>query len=128
MPAESAVSIQATARAVSGGPVAALDALLEKAELRPDPMQRQAAERLQELHDTLQGYQPAPPQPERKGLLGLFGLGGGRREEPAPAPQGLYIFGPVGRGKSMLMDLFYETAPIAEKRRVHFHAFMQEMQ
>lgn len=110
------------------GPVDALNALLAEGELRPDPMQQRAAERLQVLYEALQGYDPAPPQPERKGLLGLFGFGGGRREEPRLAPKGLYIFGPVGRGKSMLMDLFFETSPIANKRRVHFHAFMQEMQ
>jgi cell division protein ZapE len=113
---------------VANGPVAALDALLAKGELRPDPLQRAGAERLQVLYETLRTYSPAPPEPERKGLLGRLGFGGGKREEPKPPPKGLYIFGPVGRGKSMLMDLFFETAPITDKRRVHFHAFMQEVQ
>ena len=64
-------------------------------------------------------FQDAPP---KKGLLGgLFA------KAPDP-PRGLYIWGGVGRGKSMLMDLFHDAVPIRAKRRVHFHAFMQEIQ
>ncbi len=58
---------------------------------------------------------------KRKGILG------GLFHKPEDVPQGLYLWGGVGRGKSMLMDLFVEHLPIQEKRRVHFHAFMQEI-
>jgi len=83
--------------------------------LRPDPAQRAALLRLEELRERLEA-------PQRKGLLSRF-----KRAEPA-GKQGLYLWGGVGRGKSMLMDLFYAHVGIKERRRVHFHAFMQEVQ
>ena len=90
--------------------------------ITPDPAQRRAVEELQLLHMRLKDYNPA--RPKRVGL-GRFGWGRERlQEKPVP---GLYLYGDVGRGKSMLMDLFYEGAPVTPKRRVHFHAFMQEV-
>jgi cell division protein ZapE len=83
--------------------------------LRPDPVQRAALLRLEELREKLE-------TPERKGLLSRF-----RKAEPT-GKQGLYLWGGVGRGKSMLMDLFFAHAGTSAKRRVHFHAFMQEVQ
>jgi cell division protein ZapE len=91
-------------------------------ELDADPAQRLAVEKLQILAMRLADYNPA--KPKRVGL-GLFGWGRDRLEEKVVP--GLYLYGGVGRGKSMLMDLFFETAPVAPKRRVHFHAFMQEI-
>lgn len=104
------------------GPMAAYRARVAAHQLEPDPAQRLAVEKLQLLHRRLAGYNPA--RPTRVGL-GLFGWGRDRlehREVP-----GLYLYGGVGRGKSMLMDLFFDTAPVRPKRRVHFHAFMQEV-
>jgi cell division protein ZapE len=103
------------------GPLAAYRALKRAGGLRHDPGQELAAEKLQSLHNALRGYAPAGDGGGWKARLGLTR----RREEP---PQGLYIFGGVGTGKSMLMDLFFASAPVERKRRVHFHAFMQEIQ
>lgn len=102
------------------GPLSLYRARLEAGELRRDPAQELAAEKLQSLHHALTGYQF---QSGRIGWKERFGLAR-RRAEP---PQGLYIYGGVGRGKSMLMDLFFRGAPLAARRRVHFHAFMQEI-
>ncbi len=99
------------------GPLAAFRALIRDGTLKPDPVQRLAVEKLQSLHHALNDYRPTT------GIAGWrarFGLT--RRRDPAP--QGLYLFGGVGRGKSMLMDLFFETAPVERKQRVHFHQFM----
>ena len=82
-------------------------ALAEKA-LKPDAAQEAAAEKLDSLSRVLADYRTR------------FSF---RKKEP---PKGLYIWGDVGRGKSMLMDLFFETAPAEPKRRVHFNAFMVE--
>lgn len=98
------------------GLLARFDALIASGELRADPDQRAAAEKLDRLQRELEA--PAPSS-------GFFGklLG----SKPAPPPRGLYIWGGVGRGKSMLMDLFHETLALPAKRRVHFHAFMLEV-
>jgi cell division protein ZapE len=88
--------------------------------LHPDPAQLQVVERLAALADALLDH--APPAP-RSGWLKRLRAGGNRRPGP---PRGQYIHGPVGRGKSMLMDLFFAFAPVPAKRRVHFHAFMLE--
>src|SRR5262245_57811945 len=51
----------------------------------------------------------------------------GKREQIGSSLKGLYIYGEVGRGKTMLMDLFFETSAVARKRRVHFHEFMADV-
>ncbi len=104
---------------VEDGPLAAYRRRRGRGELEPDPVQQLAAEKLQSLHNAL-------ARPGNGGRLGWRErLGLARRTEPAA--QGLYIFGPVGTGKSMLMDLFFAGAPVERKRRVHFNAFMLEV-
>lgn len=104
------------------GPLHKFRAMVAAGDLRDDAAQRHAVEKLQLLHARLQGYNPAKP---RHVGLGIFGWG---RENITQTPvPGLYLYGGVGRGKSMLMDLFFDSAPVAKKRRVHFHEFMQEI-
>jgi cell division protein ZapE len=89
-------------------PLERYENLLTSGQFQPDPEQRKVAEALDDLHQRLQ---EAPPrrwwQPGR----------------PEPI-KGLYLWGGVGRGKTWLMDLFYETLPSDRKLRVHFHRFM----
>ena len=81
-------------------------ALVASGALASDPAQDNAARRLEELRGKLARWKPR----------GWFS--GGEK------PSGLYIWGAVGRGKSLLMDLFFDAAPVARKQRVHFHEFM----
>jgi cell division protein ZapE len=78
-----------------------------------DPAQAAAVEQLAILQNRLKDWRPGKAR-------FLFG-------RPEPAPKGLYLYGGVGRGKSMLMDLFFDVAPVEHKRRIHFHEFMQEV-
>ena len=94
--------------------LARYERLIAAGELRDDVDQRQAAVRLDQLQKELEQNRPG-------GLIGQFF---GRK---SAAPQGIYMWGGVGRGKSMLMDLFVQTLGVKQKRRVHFHAFMQQV-
>ncbi len=81
--------------------------------LKPDPAQQGALALLEDLRRAL-------AKTDQGGWRSLF------RGAPAP-PKGVYLWGGVGRGKSMLMDMFFDAAPVEGKRRVHFHAFMQQV-
>jgi cell division protein ZapE len=95
-------------------------------ELAPDPSQEYAAMRLQALWEALRGYDPTRRKSAGSGLLRRL-LRRGPEDPIAPegTPKGLYLIGEVGRGKSMLMDLFFASAEIRRKQRIHFHRFMQ---
>lgn len=101
-------------RAAAGHPITtALETLVTTGVLQRDPLQIAAASALDRVAVELSRQRP-------RGLRGLFAAG------PAPV-RGVYLVGQVGRGKTMLMDLFFAHAPVSKKRRVHFHEFMDEM-
>jgi cell division protein ZapE len=109
---------------MTDGPLPRYRELVASGAIEADPAQRAAVEKLQLLSLRLADYNP---RAGKRVALGWFGFG--RKAARADkALTGLYIYGAVGRGKSMLMDLFFEAAPVRPKRRVHFHAFMQEVQ
>ena len=83
--------------------------------IEPDAAQAEVAEAFAVLEQRLSAYKP----PRKQGLFGrLFA-----DKDEAP-PRGLYVHGEVGRGKTMLMDLFFQASPVRHKRRAHFHEFM----
>ena len=105
---------------MADGPIHAYRALLRSGAIKPDPCQELAAEKLQLLHRALGPY---AEQMGKAGWKARLGLG----RKVLPVPRGLYFYGGVGRGKTMLMDIFYETSTIEARKHVHFHAFMLEV-
>jgi cell division protein ZapE len=92
--------------------------LVSSGAIEPDAAQAAAAEAFADLEARLSNYKPA----RKQGLLGrLFA------DKNGPPPRGLYIHGEVGRGKTMLMDLFFQQSTVEHKRRAHFHEFMAEV-
>jgi cell division protein ZapE len=92
-------------------------ALVSSGAIEADAAQARAVAALGALEQRLSRYKPA----RKQGLLGrLFA-------DNEAAPRGLYIHGEVGRGKTMLMDLFFQLSPVARKRRAHFHEFMADV-
>lgn len=128
-----------------GGPLQEYDRRVNAGLLRDDPHQRSIIQYLQTLHEMLRSYNPPPvvrpsveelqEQPKRSFFSSLFGGGrqsrdtAGRPTTPNNLPKGLYMYGDVGCGKTMLMDLFFDTLPgnIKAKKRIHFHNFMQDV-
>jgi len=95
-------------------------ALIAAGEIEADPAQAGAVEAFSALEARLAGYQPAA---HKSGFFSkLFGSG-----KPSEPIKGLYIHGEVGRGKTMLTDLFFHSSPVKHKRRAHFHEFMADV-
>jgi cell division protein ZapE len=93
-------------------------ALVSSGAIEPDAAQEAVAGAFSDLEQRLSSYKPLRKQ-------GLFGRLFADKDE-AP-PRGLYVHGDVGRGKTMLMDLFFQQSPVEHKRRAHFHEFMAEV-
>jgi len=113
--------------APNAGPLPAYRARIAAGALSADPAQAQAAEVLQDLWRRTRDYDPQPgAAAEEGGLFSRFFRRKAMEEAPPGAPHGLYLVGAVGRGKSMLMDMFFATAALPRKQRLHFHQFMQQ--
>lgn len=108
----------------AAGPAARYKAAIAAGEIKEDLAQAKVIARLEWLHRDLGSYRPQPAAAAKAGWQRWF-----KRDVSAPVlpPKGLYIHGPVGRGKSMVMDLFFAATRVEKKRRVHFHAFMAEI-
>ena len=108
------------------GPLEGYRLRLAAGELREEADQAAAVARLDQLHQSLEGYRLVETTRRwQQRLLALVRVS--YPASPSPPPRGIYLHGPVGRGKSMLMDLFFDGAPVAMKRRVHFNAFMLDV-
>jgi cell division protein ZapE len=92
--------------------------LISSGAIEADPAQAEIAGAFASLEQRLAGYKPQ----RKQGLLGrLFA------DKNGGPPHGLYVHGEVGRGKTMLMDLFFQASPVEHKRRAHFHEFMADV-
>ncbi|KAI8428808.1 hypothetical protein MSG28_007474 [Choristoneura fumiferana] len=115
------LTTEALKRAVNGpGPWSEYSRQVAAGTLNRDSHQETVVQHLQQIYEDVSTFQ-RPIIQTQSSLFSFF-----KRNEPKKivAPKGLYIFGSVGGGKTMLMDLFYETVPIKEKLRVHFNSFM----
>ncbi|GAU90126.1 hypothetical protein RvY_02590 [Ramazzottius varieornatus] len=107
---------------VGGKPL--LDIYMDKVKtghLRQDPAQLSVLKEYQTLTDELEDYKSVAPSTQ-----GFFSKLFGSRPKIKP-PHGLYVYGTVGTGKTMLMDMFYDNVAMDRKRRVHFNAFMLDV-
>ncbi|RUS23252.1 ATPase [Endogone sp. FLAS-F59071] len=125
------------------GPLAKYNSLVAAGTVRDDPHQRQVVQALQELYQELEGYPEIDESKVVQERLHLtlnhllipysfqfskiFGGSSKPAKDPSTIPKSLYIYGDVGTGKTMVMDLLYDSLPITRKRRVHFHAFMLDV-
>lgn len=105
----------------SQSPLSAYRALVAQGHLNEDEHQTRVMGRLESLYEEIQGYQPPTAA---SWMSKTFGFG---KKCDVKVPKGLYLYGDVGCGKTMLMDMFYDCCDIKHKHRVHFHKFMLDV-
>jgi cell division protein ZapE len=107
------------------GPTAEYQSLMQEGELKPDADQARTVAELERLYLELINFAAEKKRfSVKNGWLAGFFRWFSNDEKP---PRGIYLYGGVGRGKSMLMDLFFSVVPLTSKRRVHFHEFMLDI-
>ncbi|KAF9993629.1 hypothetical protein BGZ79_001679 [Entomortierella chlamydospora] len=126
------------------GPLPVYKELVAQGSLKTDDFQMTIIETLQEMHDRLKNYSPEPlvgdseKAPEKGGFFSKISSIFNKKEDErlareaeearrAAVPKGLYLYGSVGTGKTMLMDLFYNSLERKDKARIHFHSFMLQL-
>jgi cell division protein ZapE len=116
-PDDEAVAEEQTSGGQFSGPLEWYWHFSQREDFETDPAQLAVLEKLQALHDELVNYKAY-----RAGTINRVITNMGRGKRP---PRGMYIWGSVGRGKSLLMDAFFNVVPLVRKRRIHFHEFMR---
>uniref|UniRef100_A0A8C5WJG4 AFG1 like ATPase n=1 Tax=Leptobrachium leishanense TaxID=445787 RepID=A0A8C5WJG4_9ANUR len=109
------VNVHSKALEECSTPLQHYDFLVGEGVLRKDEHQRRVMQNLDNLHETLRGYRK-----DAKGVLSQFFT----KRKP---PKGMYVFGDVGTGKTMVMDMFFAHVEVERKKRVHFHGFMLDV-
>ncbi len=108
----------------TSSPLARYEQALSQGEFRPDDVQREAITRLDAIQQGLIARKPSQ-EPVAKGLFGRLSKLMSKEKSSNEAPvRGLYMWGGVGRGKTWVMDLFFQSIPGDRKLRLHFHRFM----
>ncbi|XP_066150581.1 putative ATPase N2B [Euwallacea fornicatus] len=107
-------AVKVCSRTLNDGPVENLKNKITAGKLQKDKVQFTVAEQLQRVYEDIKAYQPS----EKTFFSKLLS------KNRQKAPKGLYIYGAVGGGKTMLMDLFFDICNVERKQRIHFHEFM----